>query len=164
MLDIYEINDDYISYVESLDNRVAYSKKGNRTFKRKYVGIVLQINDCDYFVGLSSFKPKHRNMKESLDFIKVGKFAVINLNNMIPVPSTEVTLITINNIQDIKYKKLLMKEYQIIKKMESNIQKKAERLYKHRIKFDNTPLSKRCCDFKLLEEKMKEYNPNLITI
>lgn len=165
MLHIYEINDDYIEYLESFDNRVAYTKKGNRTFKRKYVGIVLKINNCNYFASLSSFKPKHKNMKTSLDFIKLRDLAVINMNNMIPVPLTEVTQIDFNSIQDKNYANLLSKEYKLIKKMEINIQKKAENLYKHKItNGNNTPLSKRCCDFKLLEEKMKEYNPNLITI
>lgn len=33
-----------------------------------------------------SFKPKHKKMKESVDFIKIKDYAVININNMIPVP------------------------------------------------------------------------------
>ena len=39
-----------------------------------------------YFAPLSSFKPKHKRLSETIDFIKIGDMAVINLNNMIPVP------------------------------------------------------------------------------
>lgn len=35
-----------------------------------------------YFAPLSSYKPKHEKMKNGLDFIKVGNYAVININNM----------------------------------------------------------------------------------
>lgn len=39
-----------------------------------------------YFAPLSSFKPKHKWLSETVDFIKIGDMAVININNMIPVP------------------------------------------------------------------------------
>ncbi|MBR6923206.1 MAG: type III toxin-antitoxin system ToxN/AbiQ family toxin, partial [Oscillospiraceae bacterium] len=37
----------------------------------------LYINGYEYFAPLSSFKPKHSSMKESLDFLKIKKYAVI---------------------------------------------------------------------------------------
>ena len=40
----------------------------------------------DYFAPLSSFKEKHTRMPEAVDFIKIKRYAVINLNNMFPVP------------------------------------------------------------------------------
>ncbi len=39
-----------------------------------------------YFAPLSSYKDKHKKMLETVDFIKIKDYAVINLNNMIPVP------------------------------------------------------------------------------
>lgn len=56
------------------------------SFGRKYIGIVLEINGLSYFAPLSSFKQKHKKMKEGVDFIKIRDYAVININNMIPVP------------------------------------------------------------------------------
>lgn len=41
--------------------------------------------DFKYFAPLSSFKPKHKRLSETIDFIKIGDMAVINLNNMFPV-------------------------------------------------------------------------------
>lgn len=37
-------------------------------------------------------KPKHKKMKESVDFIKIRDYAVININNMVPVPEGEYHL------------------------------------------------------------------------
>ena len=66
---------------------------------RKYIGVLFSINNINYFVNLSSYKPyKHDKMNESVDFIKIGTYAVINLNNMIPVPNSEIIKININII------------------------------------------------------------------
>ena len=64
--------------------------------KRKYIGIVFQINGINYFAPLSSYKTKHVKMRESVDFIKIKDYAVINLNNMIPIPQSQIVEIDIN--------------------------------------------------------------------
>jgi translation elongation factor EF-Tu-like GTPase len=46
-----------------------------------------------YFAPLSSYKQKHDKMKNSLDFIKIGNYAVVNINNMSPVPDGEYTYV-----------------------------------------------------------------------
>ena len=62
-----------------------YTKIESRKFKRKYIGILFNINEKLYIAPLSSYKKKHDNMKERIDFIKIGDKSVINLNNMFPV-------------------------------------------------------------------------------
>ena len=54
--------------------------------KRPYIGVLFEIDRKKYLAPLSSPKPKHLTMKNSLDFVKInqGKFGVINLNNMFP--------------------------------------------------------------------------------
>ena len=52
------------------------------SFGRKYIGTVLEINGFFYFAPLFSFKSKHKKMKESVDFIKIKDYAVININNI----------------------------------------------------------------------------------
>ncbi len=84
----------------------------------------MQVNGLDYFVPLSSFKPKHERMKESMDFIKVLRYAVLNLNNMFPVPKTEREYVDFETVQDCKYKALLLAEYRYIK----SIREKSERM------------------------------------
>ena len=97
-------------------------------------------------------------MKESLDFIKVKDYAVINLNNMFPVPENKRKYVDIGAEKDLKYRSLLLAEYRYIKAIREKIYKNAKNLYKIKIKDGNsTNLSKRCNDFLLLEEKCKEY-------
>lgn len=113
----------------------------------------------NYFAPLSSYKPKHDKMKNSLDFIKIGNYAVVNINNMFPVPKGEYTYVNIKAVENEQYKKLLMTEYRIIKKLQDKISKNALELYKHKIKNGNsTNLAKRRNDFCLLEEKCRQYD------
>lgn len=97
-------------------------------------------------------------MKNGLDFIKVGNYAVINLNNMFPVPNGEYTYVDIPKVQDLQYRKLLTSEYRIIRKLQDKIKRNAAEVYKHKVnKGNTTALAKRCNDFLLLEEKCKQY-------
>ena len=71
---------------------------------RKYIGVVFEIKGMKYFAPLSSFKDKHKKMKESIDFIKIKDYAVINLNNMIPVPDSQIVDIDINKEKEPSYR------------------------------------------------------------
>ena len=158
MLNIYEIDPDYIRYLSGFEEHLFRNKKISQNFNRKYVGIVLSINGFDYFAPLSSFKEKHKRMSETLDFIKIGQYAVINLNNMFPASIESCKQINFNEIQDLNYKNLLRSEYRIIRKKAALILNNANEVYRHKLINDGkSKLSQRCNDFKLLEEKLKEY-------
>lgn len=97
-------------------------------------------------------------MKNGLDFLKIGNYAVININNMFPVPDGEYTYVDIPKVKNPQYRKLLSTEYRIIRKMQDKIRKHAAEVYKHKINHGcATALAKRCNDFLLLEEKCKQY-------
>lgn len=87
-LKFYQIDNKYIDYLLPYAPHLFHNKKAGQHNERKYIGIILQVNGHDYFAPLSSFKPKHSKMPEMIDFIKIKKYAVINLNNMFPVPKT----------------------------------------------------------------------------
>ena len=91
----YEISNKYIDYLSPHAPHLFLNKKPRQRNERKYIGIILHINNVDYFAPLSSFKPKHKTMDEMLDFIKIKNYAVINLNNMFPVPQSECTYVDI---------------------------------------------------------------------
>ena len=98
-------------------------------------------------------------MKNNMDFLKVGNYAVINLNNMFPVPKSQCIYVDISKESNPSYKALLSAEYRIITSLAERILKNAKSLYEYKMKNSNTtPLAKRCNDFKLLEEKCKEYS------
>ena len=112
----------------------------------------------NYFTPLSSFKEKHKSMKEGLDFIKIKDYAVINLNNMFPVPDTEYTYVDISKERNLKYKSLLLAEYRFIKSIQDKIRKNAVTLYNHKLQNGNsTALAKRCNDFLLLETACRKF-------
>lgn len=95
-------------------------------------------------------------MKNGLDFIKVGNYAVINMNNMFPVPEGEYTYVDIPKVKNLQYRKLLESEYRILRKLQDRIKYNAAELYKHKKnKGNTTALARRCNDFMLLEEKYK---------
>ena len=155
---IYEIDAAYIDYLVPYAPHLFHNRQKGQANERKYIGVVLQINGFDYFAPLSSFKPKHRKMKEGLDFLKVEDYAVINLNNMFPVPISECRYVNFNQVRDPSYRSLLLAEYRFIKSIQEKSRKNAAALYKHKqINGDKTPLAKRCNDFVLLETKCKEY-------
>ena len=105
-------------------------------------------NYCDYF---------------DLIKIKDGKYGVVNINNMIPVTSSNYSLIDLNvktnSISEIKYKILLKNQLDYLNTIYFEVLYKSNRLYDLYV---NSHLSKnikdRCCNFPLLEEKCNEYN------
>ena len=158
MIQFYEISPEYIDYLVPFAPHLFHNKKESQQNSRKYIGIVLTVNESSYFVPLSSYKEKHDKMHESVDFIKIKRFAVLNINNMFPVPKSERNFVDINKIENQNYRNLLRNEYRIIKVLEKKILKNAQIVYSHKIHNGNkTNLCKRCNDFLLLEEKAKEY-------
>ena len=167
----YVVNKKYIDYLSQFDSRLGYVEYGERL--KLHVGILLTVNNCHYYVPISSAKPKHQRMSNSLDFHKLRDaatgylYAVLNLNNMIPVPDSCITQLKYNNIEQFRsfanekekndYIYLLQKEKIIIDNLETIIQHKAEKLYEKCIRFPDSSLAARCCNFKLLEEKCNTY-------
>ena len=49
-------------------------------------------------------------MKEGVDFIRIKDYAVININNMIPVPKRQLVELNIKEEKDPHYKCLLQAE------------------------------------------------------
>ena len=161
----YEVNGDYVNYLAPYAPYLFHNRQSGQVNERKYIGIVMQVNGMDYFAPLSSFKQKHTRMKEGLDFIKVQSYAVINLNNMFPVPSSEYTYVDFAAVQDPKYRSLLLAEYRFIKSIQEKIRKNAAALYKHKLaNKENTPLARRCNDFRLLEALCTDYEKGNVNI
>ena len=96
-------------------------------------------------------------MRDSIDFIKIKNYAVINLNNMFPVPEGKYTYVDISKEHNPKYKSLLLAEYRYIKSVQEKIRKNAGNLYKLKISGESSALTKRCNDFLKLEELCKNY-------
>ena len=155
---LYEIDEAYIDYLLPIAPHLFQNKKPGQQNTRKYIGVLLIVNGHEYFAPLSSFKEKHKHMQESLDFLKIKAYAVINLNNMFPVPKGVYSYVDISKERNLKYKALLLQEYRYIKSIQEKIRKNAVTLYNHKVQNGNsTALAKRCNDFERLEEACNQY-------
>lgn len=159
-LQFYTVDEAYVSYLAPFAPHLFRNARPTQAHTRKYIGIVLRIHGFDYFAPLSSFKPKHSRMKNGLDFLKVGNYAVINLNCMFPVPERCCQRVDFSAETDSRYRSLLLAEYRIIKQMQTKIRKNARNLYRHKINNGNaTHLAARCNDFTALEKACSCYVP-----
>lgn len=152
------INESYINYLRKYDSKVEVNK--NQT--RPYVGIVLKIDKHQYFAPFSSV-PKKRSKFATIDLYNKNDYTgSIQLNNMIPVSSDNIIDFDFKK-EDEKYVYLINSQQKYINNNEILICSKAEKLYLAKI---NKTLPKKLesivCDFKLLEEKCKEYNNQFI--
>ena len=153
---IYRVKSKYIKYLSMYQKHI-FTQDAEKD-NRKYIGVVFEIKGMKYFAPLSSYKDKHKKMKESVDIIKIKDYAVINLNNMIPVPASQVMDIDINKEKDSSYRYLLQAESREISRQKYRIRKNAEIVYSHKKHNDNsTALAKRTNNFELLEKLCKEY-------
>ncbi len=158
MLSFYTVSVEYCDYLRRKDACVSINYDGKE--KRPYIGILFEVNKKQYFAPLSSPKPKHRKMKNGIDFLKInnGIFGAINFNNMIPVPTECTHKINIMCEPDSKYKNLLQNQLTWCNENEARILSMAKKLYFSYVG-GNIPnkLKSRCCNFLLDEILMDEY-------
>jgi len=170
-MDWYVVDKDYCNYLYGIDKKVGFVDYGDRL--KLHIGIVLEVNGYQYYIPISSPKAKHYKMSNSIDFQKIEDpitnelYAVININNMIPVPRHLVTKLKYDKIQNYRifssdkertdYIYLLQKEKVILDTLNETIIGKAERLYQSYIKNPNSRVSRRCCDFIALNRAAGMY-------
>jgi len=168
----YVVEKNYVQYLMQFDSKIGYIDYGSRL--KLYLGIILEVWNFFYYVPISSAKEKHKNMKNSLDFQKIQDentlYAVLNLNNMIPVPNFCIQQVKYNQIENFRsfnseiertdYIYLLQKEKILIDAMEESIKNKAQKLYQKCIENPASKLAARCCNFRLLEKKLLLWLPN----
>lgn len=171
-MDWYAVDKDYITYLKGFDNKVGDVDYGD--LLKPYIGVVIEVNACKYYIPVSSPKDKHNRMSNQVDFMKIFDtdgtrlLAVMNINNMIPVPDNCLTKIKYDEISNFRsfenaneetdYVQLLQKEKAFIDSKSAQIVKNATDLLRMYGLNPNSNLSRRCCNFPLLEEKSKEYS------
>ncbi len=172
---LYNISDDYIEYLLQFENKVFSNKVETRKKRRKYLGVVLEINDLNYFVPLSSpkrsdyifIKEKRKIRKSIIPIIRIiakDKYGydelqgTLKFSNMIPVPECGLINYDVESEPDENYKILILKELSFIFDNEDRIIKNAKIIYRQKINnYDNIGYINHTIDFKLLEKKCLEY-------
>ena len=162
-LTLVRLDTKYCDYLRKFDNKVPfnYGKKDLRPF----VGVLFKVNKYLYFAPLSSPKPKHLKLQSKADFLKLdnGKLGAINFNNMLPVTERNIVKIDLNEKYSTKteqkYTSLLKEQLYWLNRNSEKIYGRSKKIYN---KYLNGTLDKkifkRCCNFKLLEDKCREYN------
>ena len=153
----YEVDREYIKYLkENGDNKIPNInyKKHNKFF----CGVVLRINNLNYFAPVSSFCKKKNTVfliKDKDKNKKLKSISSLRFSFMFLCPIDCLNQKDFSK-EDKKYQTLLRKELLYCNKNKEKILKQAHGVYKlglnekSRDKFN-------ICDFKKLEEKCLEY-------
>jgi len=160
---IVKIDFKYCDFLRQFDNKVPYNA-GSKEL-RPFIGVLFMIGKCEYFAPLSSPKKKHKELRNTIDLLKIenGKYGVINFNNMIPVMSSNYIEFDLNkkteDKSEMKRIELLNNQLRWLTSNRKVILTKSKLLYDL---YKCNKLSKnakdRCCNFIMLEEKCKEFN------
>ena len=150
---LFSVSDEYISRLSTIDHRVLSNHENDRKHNRPYVGFLVFIEPFHYFLPLSSKDPRDYGedgkLKPSTQTIlrmvlQNGTFlAKVLLNNMIPVPLSQIQEISLNkharfsNQEDSNYGLLLIKEARWIDEHKDSIIKKANWVYRYKINEKN---------------------------
>lgn len=118
-LRLYRIDINYIKYLYQFDKKVQYNFKKNDDYteRRVYLGIVLKVNEFNYFVLLEHPRTAHKNLKNNIFILKIhnGKYGMLGFNNMMPVNDTKLINFNINGESE-KYTQILISQYRFCNK------------------------------------------------
>lgn len=171
----YVVDDDYIEHLIKVDGHVYKNKAG-----RPYIGVLFEVNGSKFLAPLTSYKEKHDRIPDTSPLIfkmyelgsesdendegddggeakEINKLGMVQLNNMIPVPDSEMELFNVNS-RDAKYRNLLDMQQQYLRKHQEEFQKKAKKLYSIVKGGHARGLISKCCDFTALEAAMLSYS------
>ena len=184
-LTFVNIDQDYLKYLHEHCHEVYYKPIGYDN--KPYIGILINEDENKYVIPLSSAKEKHKfwnnveedrfliyeiSNKKPLSKNAIFKelsdgsieqiFSVIDLKKMFPIKENLYTRVDLttdpqDSVENRNYKNLMNKEFAFCLKIMPLIIQKANELYYKQI--STGKIVNFCCDFKLLEEKSKEYSP-----
>lgn len=174
-LRLYTIDRDYLKYLFGIDERVMYWENDTYTSERKYIGVVLNINNFKYFAPLSSPKNTDYFYKKGIKQVKKSIIPIvrlvtdkgqllgkIKLSNMIPVTSEHLTLYDIDGETDKKYQSLIVKEMICIRKCKDEITKNALVLHNQKSNgYEKINYLEYTLDFKSLEAACLQYDKEI---
>lgn len=157
-LKFYEVDSEYIKYLkENGDEKIPnidYDKH-----KKFFCGIVLTINNFNYFAPVSSYNKKAHTVFLIMDKDRKTKelkpISSLRFSFMFPCPIEYLNQKDFSK-EDEKYKVLLRKELHYCNVNIEKIKKMANEVYKLGLNEKNRQRFN-ICDFKKLEEKCLEY-------
>lgn len=157
-LKFYEVDSEYIKYLkENGDDRIPNIEYNKH--KKFFCGIVLTINNFNYFAPVSSYTKKVRTAFLIKDKDRENKqlkaISSLRFSFMFPCPIEYLNQKDFSK-EDAKYQILLRKELHYCNINREKIKKLANEVYKLGLN-EETRKKFNICDFKKLEEKCLEY-------
>ncbi len=182
----YTIDNDYVKKLYQIDHEVFYERLNYEN--KPYVGIVIQNNNFNYFLPLTSAKPKHKNWNNvsktnyiiyemlPANFSPISEkwvytanqnnikhiLSVLEIKKMIPVPKNYYTEMNFSQIPDINYRALVQKEYNFLKPLQNEIFHKAIKLYN--AQKSSGIIIPFACNYSKLEKVCKEVSNKVLSI
>ena len=173
---------DYLQALHDACQEVRYKSEGYD--KKPFLGIIINSQDRQYVIPLTSAKEKHKTWKNvdkelyllyeiieksdvCADHIWVeidGKakhiMSAIDIKKMIPIKEGVYQQVSLNpdakdTVEERKYKDLMNKEYSFCLKIIDEVIGKANELYETQM--ETGKVKKYCCDFKVLEQVCDTY-------
>ena len=168
-LNLYSVSDKYIKYLSQFDNKIYDNKEEKRIYEKNNIIIVLNVNEYNYYIPMSSPKKSdymdfenkiiRKDAKTIIRIHESGRlYGTLRISNMIPVPITELEPYILSNEKDLKYKDVILGELKFINNNSDKIVKNAKIVYSQKIKNIDIGYIKNTVDFKLLEEKLRQWN------
>ena len=161
-LRFYTTDYQYVQYLQKAElEKRGFSHVPNMDYgkdrKDKFLcGIVLHINNKDYYVPVSSYKlQKPDNL-----LIHAQNGAVtssLRFNYMFPIPKEYIFPYDFNNLSNGTYKRLVMQEWNFCNAHREQIYVLAERTYGRVLLGKDKGLVANSCDFLYLEQKCRRY-------
>ena len=69
-LKFYDVELVYIEYLKRFEDKISDISSENLKNRRKFIGILIEIENINYVAPLTSPKEKHTKLKDTLDFLK----------------------------------------------------------------------------------------------
>lgn len=172
---LYSVSDEYIKYLRGVLPNVYSNKVATRVHTRKYVGIVIRMEDYNYYIPMSSPKESDYQIAGERKVIKKSIVPIIRIvvknakgerelkgtlriSHMIPVPQSELLLYDMEHEQDSAYKDLVQNEIIFIRKNQKKILSNAHLLYKQKMENDlSAGYVKSALEYRKLEELCREF-------
>lgn len=166
-LNFYTVDLDYVKHLKQTEtkargfSRVPNMDYGTRRKLKFLCGVVLRINEINYYVPVTSYKLQ----KPDNFLIKAANGQVVSslrFNYMFPVPETLLSERIIAAEPDRAYRALLAQELRYCIKHQETIRHLAERTYKRVLLGKNPGLLANSCDFLLLEQACRSYIQSMV--
>lgn len=167
LLNLYYVDIKLIRDLHNVDDNVMSISPQTGKANRPFVGVIVIMDTQKYCIPLTSPNKDKFKVKSKEDFIKIPDpklkdehgapktIGILNLNNMIPVSDEFIQKVDLSSSGKTEFNKnLLINDLRWCRENSSVIINRANRLYN---KVTLTPdkdrnLTRRCCDFKKLEE------------